>query len=143
MIFRDHNETEEDLRREGEAKEILVRATGLGCEKLSPTLYHVDWVFSRGKAIYSFGEFKWRDKQYPTVILSLAKWIKGAELAAVTRTKFHFFVQWDGIDGIWAADVTTRLDGVIEMGGNSRGQPGDFEPVIHVPLKDFKRIKGT
>jgi hypothetical protein len=27
------------------------------------------------------------------------------------------------------------------MGGNSRGQNGDFEPVMHIPISEFTEVK--
>jgi hypothetical protein len=140
MNWRPHNETVGDLAREKAAGERIESAWGVRCLKLSEALYGVDWAFSRGSALVGWGEYKHRAKQYDTLILSAAKWLKGCALARESGRPFILFVDWP--EGLyWFGHTDHPVEG-IAISGNNRGQNGDIEPVVHLPTAAFRRLSG-
>jgi hypothetical protein len=141
MSFRPENETQEDLAAERAAADILCRAWDAEVCKLSPMLYKVDWVFYRQGKVKAFAEFKRRNRKMDTLLLSAAKYIQLLELNRMTGIMSMLVVQWP--DGLWYHEVQSPavlpLD--LRMGGNSRGQNGDYEPVIYIPVSEFIEVK--
>lgn len=138
MTWRPRNETAEDRRRQNAARDMICAHRRCEAIDLSERLYEIDWMFHRGRRPICWAEYKHRDEQYDTVILGVAKWTRGCMLARRTNLPFLFMVEWPGHGLHWA-----RLDKrafPIEIGGNRRGQNGDIEPVIHVPIKNFKPL---
>lgn len=136
--WRPRNESAADLERENAAKLVIERAWRVTGVKLSETLYGVDWAFGRGGHLQAWGEFKARKQRYPTLLLSYAKWSKGMELWRWSGAPFVLFIEWP--DGLWY--VRNPKPTRIEFGGNSRGQNGDIEPVVHIPVDAFVRLTG-
>ena len=76
-------ETQFDLARENEVKDTLKVMWGVEFNKL-PIAYHVDWMVTRNGEAKAFAELKCRNnprRQYPTLMLSLHKWMHGKDLA--------------------------------------------------------------
>jgi hypothetical protein len=138
MTWRPHNETSEDLKREEAAANALSDMWQADVTKLSEALYGIDWVFSRHKEVVAFGEFKYRAKKYDTLILGLGKYMKMSEIHKMTGLPVILVVLWP--DGLWYWDIAKHPIDKIEMGGNSRGQNGDIEPVVHIPIKAFVQV---
>src|SRR5210317_579942 len=76
MAWRPRNESQIDLKRELEAAAKIEAAWGVQHIKLGEVKYELDWAFFRDKKLVGFGEFRWREKQYPTLLLSCGKWMK-------------------------------------------------------------------
>lgn len=137
--WRPRNETAEDLAREHAAKGIVERAWCATATKLSESLYQIDWAFSRGERLMAFGEYKYRRAKYTTLMFSYAKWQRGTQLADSAGVPFLVIVEWSG-DGIYYLDHRTVRNPIIQIGGNSRGQNGDIEPVVHLRTDQFIRV---
>lgn len=139
MTWRPHNETAEDLAREEAAANTLAEVWDVEVTKLSDMLYGMDWVFSRNKNVVAFGEFKFRSKKFDTLLLSYAKYMRMVHLHKMTDLPVMLVVSWP--DGLWYWDAANERIDKIVLGGNSRGQNGDIEPVVHIPTVDFRKIK--
>ena len=142
--MRPQYETAADRLVEGEVKALLRNQYNLVCHKL-PISYRVDWiVYAPGTVanpdrLHGFIELKGRKvprNRYPTLILSLAKFAAGCDLARVTNTPFWVGARWtDGL-GFCRAD---GYDVEVQMGGRTdRGDSADIGPVIHLPIKEFQ-----
>lgn len=138
--WRPRNETEDDLRHETDAAKAVANRFGYTVTKLSEALYHIDWVISKDDKIRAVGEFKRRNNSmnaYPTLLLSAAKWKSGWDYADMFGVPFILFVEWH--EGLFYLK-TERSSVKFGVGGNSRGQNGDFEPVVHLNIADFVRV---
>jgi len=143
LKWRECNESEEDRQRQATAALFIERRWHCVVEDLSPFLYEIDWCLRRDDRICAFAEYKYRDRQYPEMMLSLAKWAKLRQLGWTARVPALMIYQFE--DGsMMYFDAVSYLH-VKELkvlwGGNDRGQNGDKEPVIMLPLKDMKPVK--
>lgn len=107
-----------------------------------PISYHVDWMLMRGKKSIAFAELKTRkvpSTQYPTLLLSLNKWIRGVELSKATGVPFIIIAKWT--DGVFffKPDFGPVLFG--HGGRLDRNDSQDMEPVVFINVKDFKQVK--
>jgi hypothetical protein len=135
-------ETDGDLEKEREIGRTLSRAWKATLHKL-PRAYNVDWMLvnAQGQA-KAFVELKSRSNpstQYPTLMLSLHKWMHGKAMAKEIGGVFLVVVRWT--DGLYYhrqgdCEVTYGIGGRTD-----RGDDQDVEPVVHIPTKEFKRIK--
>lgn len=141
MSFRPKNETAEDLANEHAAAELLCKIWDADVCKLSPMLYRVDWAFSRAGKVKAFAEFKRRSKKLDPVFIAAAKYMQLVELNRITNIPCLFIVQWP--EGLWYHSVKypSPLLNEMHMGGNSRGQNGDIEPMVHIPFAEFTEVK--
>ena len=140
MGFRPMNETPEDLAAEKTAAELLCKAWDAEVCKLSPMLYKIDWAFYRDGKLKAFVEFKRRSKKIDPLMIAAAKYTQLLELSRITGLPCLLVVEWP--DGLWYHEVEhpVQLPLDLRMGGNSRGQNGDFEPVIYIPISEFIRV---
>lgn len=133
-------ESKEDLANEKEVANFLSSKTGFVFHKLK-IAYHVDWlVMDKGKPKY-VAEIKRRfnpSTEYPTLMLSLQKWMKGKEMAAEMNIEFVLIIKWN--DGLFS--YKAEKDGVTYgFGGRyDRDDPQDQEPMVFIPVSKFKRI---
>ena len=133
-------ETDSDLAKEKEVQEALYLLWEVTFNKL-PRAYHVDWMLTRKNEAKAFVELKCRNNnrhQYPTLMLSLHKWMHGKALAQEIGGKFLIIVKWN--DGIFYhtqgwCDVTYGIGGRKDRGDNQ-----DIEPVVYIPVDYFKRV---
>ena len=133
-FWRPKNETPEDLEREEGARVALSDKYGIEIMKLSPELYNVDWAFIREGVVVAFAEYKWRKWQYDTLILSAAKVWKLQEYAKKGYSALVFVRFGSDPQFFYSRDSPeTRYD--LRLGGSSRGQNGDLEPVVHLILE--------
>ena len=141
MIWRPHNETEEDLKKEALVMDELVdlfRADSW--LKLSPMLYYSDAALFRGDEPFAYVEVKVRKRLYPTMILGVGKATHLWTVAVTNGIPAYFVVHVE--QGLYCHKLLRphRRNYKFKPGGNSRGQRGDIEPVIHIPIKQFRRI---
>lgn len=143
MGYRPWNETPEDLANEKEAGEIISAAWNVEICKLQTQSYRVDWALSRDGKVQAFAEFKQRKRKYDPFSISAAKYIQLSELRRTTGHKTFIIVRWpDGEIGYHEVGKTPmQLPLNLDVWGNSRGQPGDIEPMISIPLSEFKTLK--
>lgn len=135
-------ETALDIRREHEVKDILETAWGMSLKKM-PIVYHIDYMGIRNQTAQAWIEIKARNitmDQYPTIMLSLAKFIHGVDLYRVTKAPFIFVVRT--IDGIFYHTYDPMYQYVVEYGGRTaRTRDGmDLEPVVKIPTEWFREL---
>lgn len=139
MSWRPHNESAEDIAREQAAANTLSDLWNADVLKLSDTLYGLDWVFSRDNEVCAFGEFKYRTKKYDTLLLGLGKVMKMQQVHEMTGLPVLLVISWP--DGLWYWEYNKDDIHKVQVGGNFRGQNGDTEPVVHIPVDRFIRVK--
>ena len=140
MAWRPRNETEQDLQNEARVAELLAQKWSCDVHKLSETLYPVDWAFSRKGVVVAYGEFKKRGKKYATALLSAAKYYRMLDFARITGLPVLLIIEWP--DELAYIDLSDNNDLELEaeIGGNSRGQNGDIEPVVYIPCDKFEVV---
>jgi hypothetical protein len=136
--WRPRNETPEDLRHEAETAEILLAKYGITAQKLSETQYCFDWTLSKDDQVIALAEFKQRKIKYDTLLLSAAKYEAGMRYSERLKKPFVLFVRWP--DGLFSYKFTDDFVPDVKMGGNSRGQNGDIEPCVFIPVGLFIKI---
>jgi len=104
--------------------------------------YYIDWVFLRNQKPVAIAEVKCRTnprEQYPTLMLSLAKWMHGKQLAKELAVPFLVVIKWT--DGIFWHEVTDKSLISHGFGGRTdRNDDQDVEPVVYIPINLFRKI---
>ena len=140
MTSRPMYESSKDLANEKEVAGLLSARHGYVFHKLK-IAYHVDWlVMDEGKPKY-VAEIKRRFNQsikYPTLMISLHKWMKGKEMAREMRIPFVLIIRWD--EGVfWYKEGTSKV--TYGFGGRyDREDSQDQEPMVFIQVDKFKRI---
>lgn len=136
-------ETEENLVKEREIADFIQSVWHMSLIK-NPKSYRIDFGVMKGGRIRGWVEVKERKINlftYPTVILSLAKWMQGRRLALETGTRFFFVIQV--IDGSILCSEETSATRKVNYGGRrDRNDSEDIEPVVHIPIADFRVLGG-
>lgn len=135
-------ETQADLDNEIQVRDALSRVWNVSFHKM-PRAYNIDWLLvdQQGNA-KAFVELKCRSTpkdQYPTLMLSLHKWMHGKTLAREINGVFLIAVRWT--DGLYYC-IPEECEGVTYgVGGRTdRGDSQDVEPVVHIPNSCFKQV---
>jgi hypothetical protein len=109
--------------------------------------YRVDFAVCKdGKTIRAFLEVKRRTfvwGQYPSVMMSFSKFIKGRELSKAFDLPFLFLVS-DANGDLFLCDLAklTTEDFTLEIGGRAdRNDSQDIEPVAMIPISKFKPVR--
>jgi hypothetical protein len=129
-----------DLKNENDVSEQLSDLWDCTFHKL-PISYHIDWMLMKNNKSVAFAELKTRknsSKQYPTLLLSLAKWIYGNHLSKATSLPFLIIAKWtDGIFYVNSnnAKVTFGIGGRTDRNDNQ-----DIEPVVYIDINSFKKV---
>src|SRR5688500_1678787 len=141
MSWRPRNETDRDRRNEGLVLDAFVACERLQeaikatrWEKLSECLYEIDASLhgpEDNAPFVGWAEVKIRTFLYPTVILGVKKAIQLAMLSAHTQ-KPAFFLIHTPVQGVLVHRMRAIREYDMDLGGNSRGQNGDIEPLIHI-----------
>lgn len=141
MVFRPKNETAEDLANENEAADTIARVWEVEVIKLSDYLYRADWALAENGEVKAFAEFKKRSKKHSKLMISAAKYMYLLELSRMSGLPSLLIIRWP--DGLWYHKIVSPallpLD--LRIGGNPRGQNGDIEPIIYIPIEQFTQIK--
>jgi len=133
-------ESQADLQNETQVAEHLNKAWSCKFHKL-PMSYNVDWMIMRDKPV-AFAELKCRKNdstRYPTLMLSLNKWVKGSQFANELDVPFFIICRWT--DGLFFHEVGSTPVTYGIGGRTDRGDSQDTEPVVYIPVESFKRIK--
>lgn len=133
-------ESPADLQNEKDIVEKLTQMWGISFHKL-PMSYHIDWLMVKDKQARGFAELKCRNndrRKYPTFMISLAKWMRGKELAHELSTSFIIIVKWT--DGIYFHKAGTYPITYGFGGRSDRGDSQDMEPVVYIDTDHFTRI---
>ena len=134
---RPRNESAKDLEREERVRRLIEQYRGKRVTKLSPVNYQVDWaVADPDGTLTCYGEYKFRSKKFDTLLISAAKCAHGAFLAHAAGVPFRLFIEWP--HGVYWADLPASYP--IKMGGNSRGQDGDWEPMAVIDTAIFREL---
>ena len=136
--WRQRNETPEDLQHETDAAEILMAKYGIAVQKLSENQYCFDWALSKDDQLIALAEFKQRKTKYDTLLLSAAKYEAGMRYSERLKKPFVLFVRWP--DGLYSFKFPEDFAPEVNLGGNSRGQNGDIEPCVFIPVSLFIKI---
>lgn len=139
-------ETDKHLESERKIIESIEAIHGVTLKK-TPKYYHIDycivdvrdkvcgWIEVRNKT------FK-RDR-FDSFYTSLEKYLSIAKMGHLTNLPAYIAVSWT--DGMFFKEVHhgDARKYPITVGGrtvNSRNDPDDIEPVIHIPIDDFTPI---
>lgn len=133
-------ETDKDFENEKRIKRQIEQEKEWKLTKL-PKRYYLDFfAFTpRFGQLIAVLEVKRRHNthdKYPDVILSLAKYMKGAEYADALNVDFLFVVQFN--DGLYiheGGSLTLQHLQITFGGRTDRNDPEDIEPVVHIPVK--------
>tara|TARA_R110002051_G_scaffold122596_2_gene195699 strand:- start:66 stop:530 length:465 start_codon:yes stop_codon:yes gene_type:complete len=145
--YRPLYETAADLKHEQKLASRIEQGFAWSLRKMSRK-YYLDFMAFRpsGPAVAVI-EVKRRHNphnRYETVILSLAKYMKGAEYYNVLGLKFLFIVEFD--NGCFKYEYkhgdATQLS-IITGGRKDRNDPQDIEPVIHIPVHGMTPLFDT
>lgn len=134
-------ETQEDLDNEDSIASIIKIKWGLTAIKM-PRSYHLDYALRDGQYnIRAFAEIKTRTTnklKYSTYLISLAKIMNARRLTEYTGLSSILIVKW--LDEVgW---INLKTDGKLGFGGRrDRNDWQDQEPVIFLPIEQFKSLK--
>lgn len=139
-------ESDSDLDNEIIVRHWVEQATGTTLSKL-PISYGLDYaVCGNDRNCLGWMEVKTRDFEwgaYPTIMLSLLKWMKGLEFVQKTGLPFIFTIM-DSLQNMYSITTTTdkQYKPFIEWGGRTvqTRDSADVEPVVHIPIEWFKHL---
>jgi len=139
--MRELYESGHDRTKETAAVERFIHHFGGGADYVKlPIQYKLDFAIVRDGRVTSFIEVKCRKNiisAYPTYIISLSKMVaatqyKTAGISCILLVQWTDQMGWVQIpDNRWVTKVGGRKD---------RGDWQDVEPVVHIPIKEFKLI---
>lgn len=136
--------TPEDRQAEHHIAELIADAWDCQIQPFGP-LSPIDFYATRHGRLVGVLELKTRShsrNRYPTVFLNVRKWL-ALNLAGIgLGVPAMFIVQW--ADGVGFVNVSC-VDGARHViGGCSRRVKSatDVEPVIEVPVSEFKPLRG-
>lgn len=132
-----------DLKNERQVATLLCSLWGMDAHKL-PRTYSLDYAMtsrSNTKKVVAFVEIKCRQVpswQYDTLLISMAKVLRGKAIARETNIPTMLIVRWnDMVGGIDFKDI----DSEISLGGRTdRGDQQDVEPVYLIPIERFRKM---
>lgn len=135
-------ETATDVAHEQQVIDLLSRAWKCTATKM-PKMYCVDWSLGTDTLIKAMVEIKFRNKAYPTYIISLHKFTEMCKQAEASRVPY-FLVQCvpEGDNRIVQyVEVTADLHNrVILSGRKDRGDWQDIGPHVEIDASKFKTI---
>jgi len=134
-------ETDGDLRNERAVVEILNKLWGTQAHKM-PRAYSLDYMLTRGSEAMAFVEIKCRQVpsgKYDTLMISMAKILKGRAITRETGVPSILVVRWNDKTGYV---YMSEIDMDIQVGGRrDRGDAQDIEPVCMIPIKNFRGVE--
>jgi hypothetical protein len=143
MNTRPMYETQTDLTNEDSVKQVLEAKWKIKLIKL-PIRYGADYAAARNNVPVAFVEVKvltYEMKKYPRHILSLHKAVTCLSYAERLGLPFYLVVRWTDTTEFVKVEQKHLGDVAIREGYNYRGDPGDIEPCLQIPLEDFKTLK--
>lgn len=113
--------------------------------QVSKRLYPVDAIAYKGNRTVAFIEVKVRTNAmefYPTYMISLEKFTRGAWFAECLNADYVIAVQWCDAFGFWRwRDHRLDQPKIATGGRTDRNDSDDMEPVIHLPIAEFERFE--
>ena len=135
-------ETDEDRGREGSFIEELCIAWQCEARKL-PMHYKLDFAMIRDGTIKAFLETKVRNytmDYFDAYMLSMSKVLAAQEYSAFADVPSLLAVRWSDGDGFIALNRLEDFN--VGFGGRAdRGDPQDIEPVVFIPIANFRRLR--
>ena len=131
------HESEQDIENEKRIVEAFAKHCN-GEAKYMPKAYTFDAMIVRGEkcAFVDARRRKNEMNRYPTLCLSLQKFISLKAYAAFATT--FYLVEWD--DGMAFYEINEDINLPISYMSRNSGNPSDNEPVVQIPIADFKRF---
>jgi hypothetical protein len=131
------HESEQDIANEKRIVEAFAKHCG-GEARFMPKAYTFDAMIIRGEkcALVDARRRKNEMNRYPTLCLSLQKFISLKAYAAFAPT--FYLVEWD--DGMAFYEINEDVNLPISYMSRNSGNPRDNEPVVQIPINDFKRF---
>ena len=139
--MRELYESGHDRTKEAAAVGKFIERFGGGVDFFKlPIQYKLDFAIVRDGSVTSFIEVKCRKNvisAYPTYIISLSKMVAAAQYKDAGITCI-LLVQWADQMG-WVKIPDNRW--ITKVGGRKdREDWQDIEPVVHIPIKEFKAV---
>lgn len=110
----------------------------------TPRFYPLDWSLQVNNQIRAFVEVKYRNKSYPTYLISAHKWQAAINLAEMFDIPALLLVCWPD-DGSRMVIYTKMKRGnhsrLIHGGRFDRNDEQDKEPMVEITLDKFKRLE--
>jgi len=134
-------ESSGDLEEERQVAALLSKNRDLVFHKLK-LAYKIDWIVFKDGKINSIAEIKRRRVnrlQYDTLMLSLDKWMSGKAMSLEMNVPFILFIKWN--DGLFWHKAETCPVTYGFGGRKDRNDPQDMEPMVFIPVTEFKEIK--
>lgn len=108
----------------------------------APRFYETDWSLSKGGEVKAMAEVKFRNKSYPTYILSLHKFTN-LLMGSIAGVRHMLIVCWPEGDRrvVKYVEITHGLyTKVIHGGRRDRGDAQDVEPMVEIPMEKFLTV---
>lgn len=129
------------LRSELEFSAKLQNRFGIKLQK-TPISFGIDYAVIRGGKISSFIELKCRTnpmQKYSTYMIAAIKYQKSMSIMRDSGLPVRLWVQWSDATGFcelskpgYEWNIGGRID---------RNDAADIEPVIHIPIPEFKLVE--
>lgn len=106
-----------------------------------PRNFRIDFAAVRNSKVVSFIEYRKRSNAmdyYPTFMTAANKKIYAQAIHRSSSLPVYMFVQWT--DHLGYADLVSCKAKWSVGGRKDRNDPADFEPVIQIPLSEFKTL---
>ena len=136
-LMRPTYETPSDTERERNTAERVATAWGYDVRKLK-AFYAYDYALFSGETLEAFVEIKVRTRTFETYWLLLAKWSAMNSLIQTAHVPGLFVVAWPG--RTMFTTVSNRPLRVLLGGRTDRGDASDIEPLVEIPLIQFKDV---
>lgn len=135
-------DTTEANAKERALVERVVPKWGVIAEK-NPEFHKLDYSLTRRKrgSIIGFIEAKCRDchhETYDTFFISLAKYMAACEMTKFTGVPVFILVEW--LDQTKYVKVPCKTTDIRMNGREDRGNPDDYEPMIYIPITEFRSV---
>ena len=139
-MMRPSYESSHDRENEKLVAEKLASHIRLTPRKIASRFYPCDYAFLRDDRIVTMAEIKFRDREYPTLMLSLHKWQQNVLLAQVSGVPVLLVWSFprNGNRMVLYTRIVPERKFVVGMGGRwDRGDEQDTEPVIYLNQGEF------
>lgn len=138
--MRQSYKSERDRQNEHVVASNLAAHIRLTPRKIASKFYPCDYAFLRKDRIIAMAEIKYRDRGYPTLMLSLHKWQQNLLLAQASGVPV--LLVWslprDGNRVVLYTRIVPERQFIVGMGGRlDRGDEQDIEPVIYLNQGEF------
>jgi hypothetical protein len=135
-------ETAQDRSNEQQVVDLLCKAWNCTANKM-PAFYQTDWSLSRNGEVKAIVEIKFRNKSYPSYLISLHKFSSMLLSSFASKVHHILVVCWPEANGrvVRYIKVTHDLHSRVVHGGRrDRGDSQDQEPMVEIPMDKFSLL---